>query len=213
MLGAHSPTATQKDCSRNHGFVPSSDVWTRPSEFPAMDCSRSHGYVSFSDVLKRATVFPEKMNDMNNEAEEIPVMFAAPRESCRGLLAATYPLVFASPELQHSASVFLNSSFSTLSGYDPRPGTKKDLSGSVSSVTALVDSGADVHILSYEDALKMFLDVRPSALRVVGVNGSSTRAVCQGSLVVQVRAPSGTCHRIDLGTAHAMKSCPTNLLS
>ena len=140
-------------------------------------------------------------------------MFAAPRESCRGLLAATYPLVFASPELQHSASVFLNSSFSTLSRYDPRPGMKKNLSGSVSSVTALVDSGADVHILSYEGALKMFLDVRPSALRVVGVNGSSTRAACQGSLVVQVRAPSGTCHRIDLGTAHAMKSCPTNLLS
>ena len=107
----------------------------------------SHGYLSFSDVLKRATEFPE----------EIPVMFAAPRESCRGLLAATYPLVFASPELQHSASVFLNSSFSTFSGHGPRPGTKncstflghslygsrpgtkKDFS-SVSSVTALVDS-------------------------------------------------------------------------
>ena len=89
-----------------------------------------------------------------------------------------------------------------------RTGSKKDLS-SVSSVTALVDSGADVHILSYEDALKMFLDVRPSTLRVVGVNGSSSRAACQGSLVVQVRAPSGTCHRIDLGTAHAMKSCPS----
>ena len=93
-----------------------------------------------------------------------------------------------------------------------RTGSKKDLS-SVSSVTALVDSGADVHILSYEDALKMFLDVRPSTLRVVGVNGSSSRAACQGSLVVQVQAPSGTCHRIDLGTAHAMKSCPANLLS
>ena len=110
----------------------------------------SHGYLSFSDVLKRATEFPE----------EIPVMFAAPRESCRGLLAATYPLVFASPELQHSASVFLNSAFSTILGhslygsrpgsknsstilghslYGSRPGSKKDPS-SVSSVTALVDS-------------------------------------------------------------------------
>ena len=64
MLGAHSPTATQKDCSRNHGFVPSSDVWTRTTVFPEKDCSRNHGYVSFSDVLKRATVFPEKMKDM-----------------------------------------------------------------------------------------------------------------------------------------------------
>ena len=112
MLGAHSPTATQISCSRNHGYVPSSDVSTRATVFPEkmndmIDekiCSRNHGYVSFSDVLKRATEFPE----------EIPVMFAAPRESCRGLLAATYPLVFASPELQHSASVFLNSSFSFL---------------------------------------------------------------------------------------------------
>ena len=34
-------------------------------------------------------------------------------------------------------------------------------SSSVSKVTALVDSGADVHILSYEDDLKMFLDVSP----------------------------------------------------
>lgn len=92
-------------------------------------------------------------------------MFAAPRESRRALLAATYPLVFASPELQHSASVFLNSSFSILghSLYGSRSGTKKDFS-SGSSVTAVVDSGADVHILSYADALKMFLDVRPSAL-------------------------------------------------
>jgi hypothetical protein len=115
----------------------------------------SHGYLSFSDVLKRASEFPEV----------VPVMFAAPRESRRSLLAATYPLVFASPELKHSASVFLNSSFSFLghSLYGSRPGTKKDFS-SVSSVTALVDSGADVQILSYEDALKMFLDVRPSAL-------------------------------------------------
>ena len=143
---------------------------------------------------------------------------ASPRESRRGLLAATYPLVFASPELQVSASVFLNSSFSSLGhslyGSRPgtKPGTKKDLS-SVSSVTALVDSGADVHILSYEDALKMLLDVRPSTLRVVGVNGSSSRAACQGSRFVQVQAPSGTFHRVDLGTAHGMRSCPANLLS
>ena len=47
----------------------------------------SHGYVSFSDVLRRASDFPEA----------VPVMFneASPRESRRGLLAATYPLVFA----------------------------------------------------------------------------------------------------------------------
>ena len=82
-----------------------------------------------------------------------------------------------------------------------------------SSVSALVDCGADVHILPWEYAMKMFLDVKPPALRVIGVNGTSSPAACQGSLVVQVQAPSGTCQRIDLGTAHAMKSCPTNLLS
>ena len=119
-----------------------------PSRTPPTSGS-FHAYVSFSDVLKRASDFPA----------EVPVMFneASPRESRRGLLAATYPLVFASPELQVAASVFLNSSFSFLghSLYDSRPGTKpgtkKDLS-SVSSVTALVDSGADVLFLSYEDA-------------------------------------------------------------
>ena len=60
-----------------------------------------------------------------------------------------------------------------LCGSSPR--TKKD------SVSALVD------ILSYEGALKMLLDVRLSALRVTGVNGSSSRADYQGSLVVRVR--------------------------
>ena len=59
----------------------------------------------------------------------------------------------------------------------------------------------------------MFTNVGPSSLKVVGVNGSTSQAVSQGSLVVHVQAPTGACHRIDLGTAHSMKSCPANLLS
>ena len=86
-------------------------------------------------------------------------MFSSSREE-RGLMPVAYPLVAAPPELQFSASVFLNSSFSFLghSLFGSRPRGMKD-SSSVSKVTALVDSGADVHILSYEDALTMFLDV------------------------------------------------------
>ena len=146
MLGAHSPAASQPPSGGNDPLCPSrttpplgGDDPLCPSRTPPTSGS-FHAYVSFSDVLKRASNFPA----------EVPVMFneASPRESRRGLLAATYPLVFASPELQVAASVFLNSSFSflghSLYGSRPgtKPGTKKDLS-SVSSVTALVDSGAD----------------------------------------------------------------------
>ena len=126
-----------------------------------------------------------------------------------------------SPELKVAASAFLNSSFSFLGHglYGSGPGGLLEASCCNScrkasvSVNDLVDSGADVHILSYDDARKMFTDVEPSSLRVIGVNGSPSRATCQGSLVVGVQTPSGVCHRIDLGTAHSMKSCPTNLLS
>ena len=113
-----------------------------------MSTHNSGAYSSFSDVLNRASEFPDV----------VPVMFSSSREE-RGLMPVAYPLVAAPPELQFSASVFLNSSFSFLghSLFGSRPRGMKD-SSSVSKVTALVDSGADVHILSYEDALKMFLD-------------------------------------------------------
>ena len=112
----------------------------------SLSTHNSGAYSSFSDVLNRASEFPDV----------VPVMFSSSRVR-RGLMPAAYPLVFAPPELQFSASVFLNSSFSFLghSLFGSRPRMTKD-SSSVSSVTALVDSGADVHILSYEDALTSF---------------------------------------------------------
>ena len=146
------------------------------------------------------------------------MLFDTPRGVRRGLLATGSPLLLASPELKNAASLFLDSSgtssFSFLGHglYGSSSRGLKTLQNSV-SVKALVDSGADVHILSYEDARKMFTDVEPSSLRIIGVNGSTSRAASQGSLVVGVQSPSGLCHLIDLGTAHSMQSCPTNLLS
>ena len=139
------------------------------------------------------------------------MLLDTPWEIRRGLLAAGSLLVLAPPGLKVAASMFLDSSFPFLGhglyGSCPR-GPKTSV-----SVNALVDSGADVHILSYEDARKMFAGVEPSSLRIIGVNGSSSRAACQGSLVVDVQTPTDICNRIDLGTAHSMKSCPTNILS
>ena len=129
MLGAHSPATSLPPSGGDDSPPlggddrlcgsppPGGDDMLCPSRTPPTSGS-FHAYVSFSDVLKRASDFPA----------EVPVMFneASPRESRRGLLAATYPLVFASPELQVAASVFLNSSFSFLghSLYGSRPGTK-----------------------------------------------------------------------------------------
>jgi hypothetical protein len=78
---------------------------------------------------------------------------------------------------------------------------------------AAIDSGADVHVLSYDDAIKLFQEIRASHLKVVGVNGVSTTADVQGRLVITVEGPSGQQHRFDLGTAHGMRGCPMNLLS
>ena len=161
-------------------------------------------FASFNDVLKRSSFW----------GSDVPILFDTPWDVRRGLFATGAPLVLASPELKVAASAFLNSSFSFMGHglYGSSPGGFPEASCGDSfrkaslSVNAPVDSGADVHILSYDDARKMFNDVEPSSLRIIGVNGSSSRAIFQGSLVVGVQTPSGVCHRIDLGTARSMKS-------
>ena len=176
---------------------------------------RASAFVSFNDILKQSS-----------QSLNVPLMFDVPQETRRGLLPAMSSLtssqsslVFASPELKVAASTFLTTSFSFLghSLFGSSPQRKASCGDSCKkssvSVNALVDSGADIHILSCDDAKKMFTNVGPSSLKVVGVNGSTSQAVSQGSLVVHVQAPTGACHRIDLGTAHSMKSCPANLLS
>ena len=58
---------------------------------------------------------------------------------------------------------------------------------------AAIDSGADVHVLSYDEAMKLFQEIRASHLKVVGVNGVSTTADVQGRLVITVvKAPRGS---------------------
>ena len=168
-------------------------------------------FASFNGVLKRSSFW----------GSDVPILIDTPWDGRRGLFATGAPLVLASPELKVAASAFLNSSFSFMGHglYGSSPGDFPEASCGNScrkasvSVNALVDSGADVHILSYDDARKVFTDVQPYSLRVIGVNCSPSRATCQGSLVVVAQTPSGVCHRIDLGTAHSRKSFPTNLLS
>ena len=80
-------------------------------------------------------------------------------------------------------------------------------------VTTLVDSGANCHVLSYEDALKLLQDQVESQLNVTGVDGSTTRADVKGRLIVTLVGSSGREYKLDLGTAHGMKGCPVNLLS
>ena len=80
-------------------------------------------------------------------------------------------------------------------------------------VLATIDSGADVHILTYEAALILFEDIKASRLQVVGVNGTGSRADVRGQLVITVKSQNGLIHRFYLGEAHGMKGCPMNLLS
>ena len=80
-------------------------------------------------------------------------------------------------------------------------------------VEALIDSGANCHVLSYKAALKLLRDATESYLKVIGVNGSTSSADIQGSLIVDLVGSSGQKYQLDLGTAHGMKDCPVNLLS
>ena len=83
----------------------------------------------------------------------------------------------------------------------------------VASQRAVIDSGADLNIWNLKDAMNVLSDLQISKLDVIGVNGKTIRADRQGSLVVLLKGPKGTECNLDLGTAHALKSCPVNLLS
>ena len=83
----------------------------------------------------------------------------------------------------------------------------------LSSSRAVIVSGADVQILTLKGALKLIRDLQLSTLEVIGVNGATTRSDRQGTLIVYLKGPQVTEYNLDLGTAHAMKSCPVNLLS
>ena len=108
-----------------------------------------------------------------------------------------------------------------MSGSSERTNVKKlmgPLGGSseranVISQRAIIDSGADLHILNLQDAMKLFSKLHISKLDVIGVNGKTTRAGRQGSLVGVLNGPEGNEYNLDLGTAHALESCPVNLLS
>ena len=58
-----------------------------------------------------------------------------------------------------------------------------------SSVVATLDSGADVHVLSYDAAITLFHDIKASRLKVVGVSGVGTAADIRGHLIVTVESP------------------------
>ncbi len=72
-------------------------------------------------------------------------------------------------------------------------------------VLATIDSGADVHILTYEAALILFEEIKASRLQVVGVSGAGSRADVRGQLIISVKSSNGSIHRFYLGEAHGMK--------
>ena len=96
--------------------------------------------------------------------------------------------------------------------YGTEPLSKKKRTN-LGTQRAIVDSGADLHLLNLKDAIKMFSDLQISKLDIIGVNEKTTRADRQGTLAVLVKGPQRTEYTLDLGTAHALESCPVNLLS
>ena len=83
----------------------------------------------------------------------------------------------------------------------------------IPTVTVTFDTGADTHVWSLKDASRLFTDQQASALTIAGVDNAPTRADLAGHLLIAVEAPGGSRYTLDLGPAHAMNSCPMNLIS
>ena len=77
----------------------------------------------------------------------------------------------------------------------------------------VIDSGATEHVLTLPAAIALFSGKKPSKLSIIGVKGKKTRADMQGRLIIRVSDEEQGSHLIDLGTGHALTSCPLNLLS
>ena len=56
-------------------------------------------------------------------------------------------------------------------------------------VLATIDSGADVHMLTYEAALILFEEIKASRLQVVGVDGTGSRVDMCGQLIINGEEP------------------------
>ena len=83
----------------------------------------------------------------------------------------------------------------------------------LSAFVFTLDSGSETHLITLEDAAKLFGDTGVSNLKVIGVNGSS-RAEFKGKLIIRVQnQESGEVYLLDLGYGHAMRELPDNLLS
>ena len=87
------------------------------------------------------------------------------------------------------------------------------LSKELSAFVFTLDSGSETHLITLNDAEKLFGAKGVSNLKVIGVNGSS-RAEFKGKLIIRVQnQESGEVYLLDLGYGHAMRELPDNLLS
>ena len=107
----------------------------------------------------------------------------------------------APPDLQCTATAFMNNFRSPCVLYGSEPPVKGT---NLEFRRAVIDSGADVLLLDLKDAMKLFRDLQISTLEVIGVNGATTRADCQGPPVVCLKGPPGNEYNLNLGTAQAM---------
>jgi hypothetical protein len=151
-----------------------------------------------------------------DESDESELSEIDEREKARVSKVECKPLVEASADLQ---VLLCNSVFHATTGSQVYRAATEQFDRFTArqrkdqTFSAILDSGADVHIWTLADAEDLFQSKGVSNLKVIGVNGVPARADLAGHLIVVVRAPSGEQYQIDLGQAHAMRSCPMNLLS
>jgi len=117
-------------------------------------------------------------------------------------------LLQASPSLLHQLALSVDWSAGAQTAYSAQ--TFPLLSH---KIIVTFDTGADTHVWSLKDASRFFTEQQVSALTIVGVDNAPTRADLAGHLLILIEVPDKSRFTLDLGIAHAMQSCPTNLIS
>ena len=91
---------------------------------------------------------------------------------------------------------------------------EKDLNNTPRILDHMVlDSGSNIHLLTLQDARRLFKSRRRTTMTVTGIGGIRERCAGEGEIEVTVLDESGTHLNLSLGTGYTTKRVPVSLIS
>ena len=91
---------------------------------------------------------------------------------------------------------------------------EKDLNNTPRILDHMVlDSGSNIHLLTLQDARRLFKSRRRTTMTVTGIGGIRERCAGEGEIEVTVLDESGTHLNLSLGTGYTTNRVPVSLIS